>query len=911
MRRFLAPWWMVPCTASFLAYFLLLVYCDVRRPVSEGLLLRSVPGAAGLAVEAVTPSSPAAGAGLLAGDVVLSAGGLPISSRVEWEAVQANFRFGHPVSLVVSRNGVVRRASWTVTPTGWNHWLRREGVELLLTRAVQLVTLGLGFVIIFRRPRDAGARLGGWLLATFGVFCLDLPYRFADVWRGLPWPIGASLWVPYVSTVLLPGTLLAFFLHFPRRSVRSVPAWLAVWTPALVVGVRQTWFMGNVVYRTGIGRLPQGWFGWRLGVGIGYLVVAAVVAVVRYRRAEPVERRRLAVMALGGGLGAVGGGFIALAFWRSAEMGAFSSPWLALATISLLVVPLSFSYAILRHRLFDVAVIIRQGVRYAMARRLLLSIVPVLAAAMVLDAYWHRDRAIAEQFAARAPVYGVLSILAIVAAQRRQRWLDALDRRFFRERYDARRLLHGVVEDVRRSASLLEAAPLVVGQIERALHPRFVTLLAQRAPGRAYDAVASSPESSGPAALAAGSKLVALARALGEPLDLSDAADTWLSAHLSADEAEAVERMGLGIVLPVPAARDEPGAVIVLGHLRSEEPYAEDDRQLLATIADSLAVLGSRDAAGWAGAAVFGECARCGRCYDDGGTTCEDDAAALATVALPRVLSRRYRLERRLGAGGMGVVYAASDLLLARPVAVKVLREELVCDRESAARFEGEARMSAMFTHPHVVTVYDFGVAGPSRAFLVMERLEGKRLRDEIDLGPLPPARVLHVMRGVCAAVDAAHRRYLVHRDLKPENVFLVERDGVETPKILDFGIARAFACEPSAGGADISAGALVGTPRYMAPEQLRGGAPEAAWDIWALGVMTYEMLVGAHPFAAWALGLPGAEPGAEPRAGGGDGRAPNAWAPFFSRWLSVDQACRPPGARAFLDELSRMLEQA
>ncbi len=910
MRRFFAPWWVVPCAASFLAYFLLLLYCDIWRPEPEGLTLTSSAGLDGLLVEAVSPDSPAERAGVRAGDTVLSADGRPLRSRLEWETVQTNLRFDRPLSIEVLHGGTVRRVEWTVTREGWGYWLGREGIELLLTRLVQLVTLSLGLFVVFRRPGDFGARVGGWLLATFGVFCLTFPYRLFDVWRELPWAAGAWLWLPFISAFLLPGLLLAFFLCFPRRVVHSTVAWVAIWMPALAVAVRQTWFDLNVVYGVSGDRLPDRWFGWRFGVAMGYLCAAAVVAIARYRRADPTEGRRLAVMALGGGLGAVGGGFIAFVFWRGSQTAVFASPWVALATLSLLVVPLSFTYAILRHRLFDVTLMIRQGVRYAMARRLLLSIVPALAALMAVDAYLHRDRAIEVQFVQRAPIYGLLSVLALVAAQRRQRWLDALDRRFFRERYDAQRLLHAVVEDVRHSPGLAEAAPLVVDQIARALHPRFVTLLAQETEGEPYEVVAAAPPSVGPVDLAASSKLVALARLLGEPLDLSAAGDGWLASRLSPVETAVVERLGLEMVVPIDPGRGRPAALLVLGTRRSEEPYAEEDRQLLWTIAQSLAVLGGRDRRDPSSETVFAECGRCGACYDHGTPTCPADANPLTPVALPRVLSRRYRLERRLGRGGMGVVYAASDLSLGRPVAVKVLREELVHDVDSAGRFEREARISAMFMHPNVVTVHDFGVAGGSRAFLVMELLEGTRLRDEIDQGPLAGHRVLAIMRGVCAAVDAAHRRHLVHRDLKPENVFLTHHDGIETPKILDFGIAKVLARESASTEFDTAVGAMIGTPRYMAPEQLRGGSPEPSWDIWALALVAFEMLTGSHPFAALALGLPGAEPAARPAWGADDGRVPAAWQPYFSRWLAVDPAGRPGDARGLFDELAQMLEQ-
>ena len=909
MRRFFVPWWVVPCAASFLAFFLLLLYCDIWRPEAEGLQVRGSAGVNGLRVEAVSPGSPAERAGIRPGDMVISANRRPLRSKLEWEAVQSEVRFDSLLSVEVLRGSTVRRLEWTVTREGWDYWRAREGAELLLTRLVQLVTLVLGLFVVFKRPGDFGARIGGWLLATFGVFYIDSPYRFFDVWRALPWPAGVVLWLPLISTLLLPGLLLTFFLCFPRRAVHSTAAWVAIWAPALAIGLRQVWFHLNVVYGAGHDRLPDKWFGLRFGVAMGYLLAAAAVALVRYRRADATEQRRLAVMALGGGLGAVGGGLIVFAFWRGSQTAVFASPTVALATLLLLVVPLSFTFAILRHRLFDVTLIIRQGVRYAMARRLLLSIVPALAALMAVDAYLHRDRAIEVQFVERAPIYGLLSVLALVAAQRRQRWLDGLDKRFFRERYDAQRLLHEVVEDVRHSPGLPEAAPLVVDQIGRALHPTFVTLLAQRAAGEPYEVMAAAPPSAGPADLPAGSKLVALARLLGEPLDLSAAGDGWLASRLSPAETAVVQRLGLEMVVPIDPGRGRPAALLVLGARRSEEPYAEEDRQLLWTIAQSLAVLDGRDRRDPSSETVFAECGRCGTCYDHGTLSCPADASPLTPVALPRVLSRRYRLERKLGRGGMGVVYAASDLSLGRPVAVKVLREELVHDVESAGRFEREARVSAMFTHPNVVTVHDFGVVSGSRAFLVMELLEGSRLRDEIDRGPMSGPRVLAIMRGVCAAVEAAHRRQLVHRDLKPENVFLVRGDLGETPKVLDFGIVKVLSDRASTMQLETGIGAMVGTPRYMAPEQLRGGTPDPSWDVWALALVAYEMLTGVHPFAALALGVPGAEPSARPAWGGDDGLVPVAWRPFFSRWLSVEPAGRPADARALFDELAQMLD--
>jgi hypothetical protein len=609
------------------------------------------------------------------------------------------------------------------------------------------------------------------------------------------------------------------------------------------------------------------------------------------------------------GAGAAAGGPIALAYWRGSETGLFVSPVIAVGTLLLLAVPLSFAYAVLRHRLFDVRFIIRQGVRYALARRLLISIVPAALVGLAADVYFNRDRAVAELFVLRAPVYLGVAGGALLAQWRRQRWLDALDRRFFRERYDAERLLRGVVEDLHRAGSFDEAAGRVVAAVGRALHPTFAAVLLRRPGADHYTRLAGEPAGGGPSQFPASAKVLAMARALGKPLDISSSAGAWLAGRLPRDEAETLAGLGIELVVPIESAAGDTDAMLVLGARRSDEPYALEEQELLGTIGRSLAVLGPGVRPSEA-RATLQECPRCGACYDTGTQACEADGGPLADVRLPRTLSGRYRLERRLGRGGMGVVYGATDLSLGRAVAVKVLREELVGDAESADRFASEARISARFTHPHVVTIHDFGILPGSRAFLVMERLDGTTLRHELArTGRLDDARVLAVMRGVCSAVESAHRRSLVHRDLKPENVFLACSDGIETPKVLDFGIAKLLSDDEAGTRRETRAGVLLGTPEYMAPEQLGGGAPDPSWDVWALAVMTCEMLTGSHPFAGPAFRraagtAPSARPGSRWEA-----EADAAWRPYLARWLSIEPGARPVSAADFFSELQQMLK--
>jgi serine/threonine-protein kinase len=214
-----------------------------------------------------------------------------------------------------------------------------------------------------------------------------------------------------------------------------------------------------------------------------------------------------------------------------------------------------------------------------------------------------------------------------------------------------------------------------------------------------------------------------------------------------------------------------------------------------------------------------------------------------------QVLAGTYRIERLLGKGGMGAVYAAAHTRLPARFAIKVLRA--TADAEGLARFRREAEITSRLRHPNIVQVFDFNCLRDGTPYLVMEHLEGEdlsaRLRRD---GRLALPETLHILRGVGAGLEAAHRHGVVHRDLKPSNIFLCRIDGgAEVPKIVDFGISKIR----HAGDTDTTPDArLIGTPEYMAPEQARGQNSEidARTDQWALAAIAYRCLRGRAPFA-------------------------------------------------------------
>ncbi len=258
-------------------------------------------------------------------------------------------------------------------------------------------------------------------------------------------------------------------------------------------------------------------------------------------------------------------------------------------------------------------------------------------------------------------------------------------------------------------------------------------------------------------------------------------------------------------------------------------------------------------------------CPKCGRRYSADFEICPEDQSALqadSTFAgeaavdplVGHTLDDKYRLEDRLGIGGMGTVYRARHLLIDRPVAVKVLNQRFVEDEAARARFRREAKAAGRLQHTNAVTVTDFGQSPDGYVYIVMELLEGRTLREMLAKeAPLDSARAVSLMLQVSAAVAAAHEAGIIHRDLKPANIFIVQRSEVPSVvKVLDFGIAKlaAESLDDDDPKTLTQIGAMIGTPRYMSPEQCDGIELTPAADVYSLGVILYEMLTGTVPFS-------------------------------------------------------------
>jgi serine/threonine protein kinase len=252
-------------------------------------------------------------------------------------------------------------------------------------------------------------------------------------------------------------------------------------------------------------------------------------------------------------------------------------------------------------------------------------------------------------------------------------------------------------------------------------------------------------------------------------------------------------------------------------------------------------------------------CPVCERSYDAEMRVCGIDGTPLKqrdgqeTPGDPvarKVIRGRYQVLRKLGEGGMGTVYLAEQLSIGRRVALKVLRGNYARDDEFIARFRREARLAASLSHRNIVTVYDFDQDDDGSLFIVMEYVSGMQLTQLIrNDGPLGVVRATRLGRQIAEGLAAAHRAGVIHRDIKPDNIMVIDDCGSESVRLMDFGVARL-----REGGTGIQltrAGTLLGTPAYMAPEQVEGEEVSDKTDIYALGIVLYEMLSGSVPFKA------------------------------------------------------------
>ncbi|MBV8891872.1 MAG: protein kinase, partial [Acidobacteria bacterium] len=760
------PWWMYLIAAPFVAHVLYMWALWLLGPEPTGIGVRGTGSHP--AIIKVMQGSPAERAGVQRGDLLLRANDRPILNMNYWSWFVTNIDAGTPVVLDTDRGGQHHRTVLVIGRAGPKDWFSGEGILRLLELCAQLIALATACFLAFLRPKHLLVCMGALVLAVYSSALIEANDGLNSMFRHFPPWFQALLWVDICITGLGAGVWFAFFALFPRPSFHSRYIWALVCVPSILMSTVVTYQVWHFVYGPEH-LIPSDWMSLMfVACWVTYLPGSFLLLAVKYwRLKDQTEKRRIRLVVVSLAFMVIvfapsvvyrqlNGSWSDTDYLGSAGTSMLSLPVLAFTTFAGLAFPVCFGYAILRHRLFDIRVIIRQGIRYAAAKQMLLLAAPAAIALLLLDIYAHRDQRIDILLQRRGWIYLALAGATILLHVRRQDWLRSLDRHFFREQYNAQDVLRSALESIKNAANLVDVAPMLVKQIGAALHPSFCAIMQHPPFAPAYTPVSVFPDRFLAPALPVRSKIVEMTKVLAKPVQFSER-DNWLNRQLTPRELQSMRRSGLELLAPV--HNREMDALIALGRKRSEEPYTSDDMRLIEDLTIGLALLPSRGPAQEPEVELSKECSKCGKCHDITDEFCLHDGSKLATNSFPRSLAGRFRLECRIGQGGMGLVYEASDLQLQRNVAVKLVLEDRIKDSAAVDRFRREAHILARFQHPNVVTLFDAGVTKGGQPFLVMERLQGRTLRQQLnDRTKLAACEVRGIVRQLCGALSAAHR---------------------------------------------------------------------------------------------------------------------------------------------------------
>jgi hypothetical protein len=915
-----------------------------------------------LAVTRVAPGSPAAVNGIAEGDRVLvskriatvndlrsvvfqpepadQAQRLALWRTFYWMGVRGTVEWAiQPAKGPPQVRTLARPAAWQSDTDGW---ARRH-----LGMIVQMIVFtGAALLLLLMRSYDL----------TAGLCVLAL--AFSSVGGGGPLlgeerilPLGHQLLTifAWVASPLAFPTIALAILYFPTRSqlldrhpwLHAVPLLAAVPLvgPSLMTGL----YLAGVesARSVAVWDATHPWVYYAaFATALAINVLAVVEGAFRYRFNHDANERRRIRMALYTAVPGIFAYAVRDGIPIVAQLFDMDGPEYRGATRvildGLVLLPaFGLVYAVGVAHVLGPRVVLRRSLQYALANRSLTLLIFLPAIALVVSLVEERNRTLSDIATSSSALYALLIIASAVTFMNRERARQWLDQRFFREEYDARKILLSLASRVRFETDPADLATMVVNQLDEALHPLMTAILVSGIDEGRLSPVTVLHGSAEPLPLEGG--LVSMLRWSDEPLEIVLSDPRSPARRLPPEEREWLECTGAVLMVPVVGQDRSLIAVIALGERRSEEAYTAEDRQLLASIAAQMSlgfdVVRLRRRVGrdtqidsdrtriltavTLPVEPMMECPKCGRCEEAGVVQCPSDGTALRSVpSVPRTVDNKYRIEQLLGRGGMGAVYRARDMRLDRLVALKVVRAELLNDPEARRRFRREAQIVARLQHPSIVAVYDYGTFPDGGAYLVMELVRGEDLRHVLQReGRLDTAESMTILTAVCAAIGAAHREGVLHRDLKPENILLP--GGGAAAKVLDFGVAKivtdAVPTDGEEGGPEAqtaltAAGMIIGTPAYMAPEQFHAVEADARTDVFSLGVVAYEMLSGELPFGrgsladvvlAQARGVPPMPPDLVPPA------AERA----IRTALDADPDRRPPTPQAFATMLSAALD--
>jgi hypothetical protein len=867
----------------------------------------------------VMPGSPAEAAGLRDGDQLLDFQGRiqygddtaqPSQIAQHYLAAWRDYYWlgtSGPVTWIVApaasgtRTVTLERSPfWRSRPEGWT---RRHLGMIVQT----VVFCGAAVVLLLMRSYDLTAGLCVLALA-FSAVGGGGPLFGAE--QRIPIPVLPSILTVFswIASPLAFPTIALAILYFPSRSrlldrypwLHAVPLVAAV--PLIVPAMATAGFLVGgdpaVLVNAAVWDATHpGVFYSAFAIALSINVLAVIEGAYRYGFNHNANERRRIRMALytavpGVLAYAVRDGIPIVASLIGVDPPRFPAPLLILLDGMVLLPAFGLVYAVGVAHVLGPRVVLRRSLQYALANKTLTLLIFLPAIALLLSLVNERERTLSQIASGSSGLYLLLIVASAVTFTYRERARQWLDQRFFREEYDARKILLSLASRVRFETDPADLATMVVNQLDEALHPLMTAILVSGIDDGRLTPVTVLHGSAEPLALDGG--LVSMLRWSDEPLEIVLNDPRSPARRLPAEEREWLECTGAVLLVPVLGQDRSLVAVIALGERRSEEAYVAEDRQLLASIAAQMGIgfdvarlrrrvdSGDSDATRLTAVAIepMMECPRCGKCEESGVSTCPSDGTTMRPVqSVPRTVDNKYRIEQLLGRGGMGAVYRARDMRLDRLVALKVVRADLLGDPEARRRFRREAQIVARLQHPSIVAVFDYGTFPDGGAYLVMELVRGEDLRRVLQReGRLDTNESIRILESVCAGIGAAHREGILHRDLKPENILLP--GGGAPAKVLDFGVAKLVEDErrdddgTEAQTALTAAGIIVGTPAYMAPEQFSAAPADARTDVYSLGVVAYEMLSGELPFGrgsladvvlAQARGAPSMAPGTLP----------------------------------------------
>ncbi len=806
---------------------------------------------------------------------------------------------------------------WSAPGAPWSAWLRLHLGPLAQTTAF---LAGAIVLILLGAHGTTAALMTLALIATAAANGGPL----LGAHHAVPIIGPLILWFNWLVTPVSFPIIGLAVLYFPSRAAILdrhawiVPAVIAACVPMLLIGITTAAFLSG--FDAALPALV--WFathGWTFEASFALCLAVNVLIVVegiqRYRvNLDADERRRIQIVVFTG---------VPAVFAYALKVGIpllfglvgrpIELPWPVEAFLQAIILLPAFGlpYAVAVRHVFSPRTVLRRGLQYALARRTLTALVALPVIALAASLVQQRDQSLAMIVSGRPLFYlFFLAMLGLGLKYRdaAQRWLD---KQFFRAEYDAREILVSLAGRVPYEPDPTQLVRMVVTEIDSALHPENIVVLASDAPtatspsGKFTPVASLHVEATG---LPADSGVITLLRWSDKPLEVFLDDEQSPVARVPAQDRAWLTSMNSALLVPIFAGGSDPRpfvGLIALGPKRSEEPYTPEDRELLRGIAVQMGVGLDLSRLRKQVHSVV---------PTPGGT--EPSRTFTSTVihtgrgssmAIGTVIDGKYRVDTVIGQGGMGAVFRAWDLRLERAVAIKVVRADLLSDPDSRARFRRESQIVARLQHPAIVTVFDYGTLPDGAAYLVMEFVAGEDLRHMMKReGRVAGTTAAELLQGICAGVECAHKSGIFHRDLKPENILLPESG--TGPKVLDFGVAKlAVPSSTTDGGTLTVGGTIVGTPAYMSPEQLRGEAVDARADVYSLGVITYEMLLARLPYGGGSFIDIGMKQAAgEMRVETGELARPLA--EVIRRAIAYERDKRPASPIAFAQDIRRAI---